>query len=94
VGTDPEALYATQAAVLEKHQIWLGALALGIVAPPARQWTPFEKNRGANAGAIVQGKAHDVKEEAGRLRRSGVGGVAGNSRLVVYSNHLPNTKDD
>jgi hypothetical protein len=68
MGTGLDAASATHAAVLEEHQVWLGALALRIVAPPARQGTPFEEDRGSNARAVVQGKAHDVKEEAGRLR--------------------------
>jgi hypothetical protein len=88
LGTNRDAVSAIQAAVLEEHQVWLGALALRIVAPPARERTPFEKNRGSNARAIVQGIAHDVKEEAARFRRSGAGGVAANSGLVVESNHL------
>jgi hypothetical protein len=88
LGTNSDAVSATQAAVLEEHQVWFGALALRIVAPPARQWAPFEENCGADAGAIVQGIAHDVKEEAGRFRRNGAGGVAANSGLVVESNHL------
>jgi hypothetical protein len=75
-GANSDALSATQAAVFEKHQVWLGALALRIVAPPARQWTPFEKNRGANAGAIVQGITLDVKEEARGFQRRGLGGIA------------------
>jgi hypothetical protein len=91
MGTNLDAVSATHAALLEEHQVWLGAFALRIVAPPARQWTPFEKDRGSNARAVVQGIAHDVKEEPGRFRRRGVGGVAANSGLVVYSNHLSNT---
>jgi hypothetical protein len=87
-GTSLDAVSATQAAVLEEHQVWLGALALRIVAPPARQWTPFEKNRGSNARAVAQGIAHDVKEEARRFRRSGVAGLAPNSGLVVFPCHL------
>jgi hypothetical protein len=42
----------------------------------------------------MQGIAHDVKEEAGRFRRRGVGGLAPNSGLVVDTNHLSNTKND
>ena len=91
MGTNLNAVSATHAAVLEEHQVWLGALALRIVAPPARQRTPFEKNRGSNARAVMQGIAHDVKEEAGRFRRRGVGGLAPNSGLIVYFNHLLNT---
>ena len=87
-GTNLNAVSATQAAVLEEHQVWLGAMALRIVAPPARQWTPFEKHRGSNTRAVVQGIAHDVKEEAGRFRRRGVGGLATNCGLVVFSCHL------
>jgi hypothetical protein len=93
MGTNLDAVSTTQAAVLEEHQVWLGALALRIVAPPARQWTPFEKDRSANARAVVQGIAHDVKEEAGGFRRRGVGGVAPNSGLVVYSDHLSNSAE-
>jgi hypothetical protein len=88
LGTNLNAVSAPCAAVLEEHQVWLGALALRIVAPPARQWTPLEENRASNARAIVQGKAHDVKEEASGFRRGGAGGVAANSGLIVYSNHL------
>jgi hypothetical protein len=87
-GTNLDAVSAIQATVLEEHQVWLGVLALRIVAPPARQGTPFKKNHGPNAGAVMQSKAHDVKEEAGWFRRSGVGSVAANSGLIVYSNHL------
>jgi hypothetical protein len=86
--TSLDAVSATQAAVREEHQVWLGALALRIVAPPARQWTPFEENRGSNARAIVQGIAHDVKEEARRFRRRGVGGLATGCGLSIYSDHL------
>jgi hypothetical protein len=93
VGTNLDAVSATHAAVLEEHQVWLGALALRIVAPPARQGTPFEKDRGSNARAVVQGKAHDVKEEARRFRRRGVGGLAANSGLIVYPNHLPSSAE-
>jgi len=88
MGTNLDAVSATQAAVLEEHQVWLGALALRIVAPPARQGTPFEKDRSANARAVVQGIAHDVKEEARRFRRSGARGVRANSGLSIYSDHL------
>jgi hypothetical protein len=88
MGANPDAVSAAHAAVLEEHQVWLGALALRIVAPPARQGTPFEKDGGSNARAVVQGIAHDVEEEARRFRRSGVGGVAANSGLIVESNHL------
>jgi hypothetical protein len=94
MGTNRDALSATQAAVLEEHQVWLGTLALRIVAPPAGQRTPFEKNCGSNAGAIVQGIALDVKEEAGGFRQSGLGGFAANCGLVVNTNHLSNTKHD
>jgi hypothetical protein len=93
MGTSRDAVSATQAAVLEEHQVWLGALALRIVAPPARQGTPFEKDRGSNAGAVVQGIAHDVKEEAGRFRRRDVGGLGPNSGLIVYANHLPSSAE-
>jgi len=88
MGTNPHAVSANLAAVLEEHQVWLGALALRIVAPPARQRTPLEKNRAANARAIVQGIALDIKEDARRFRRSGVGGVEASFGLVVGSNHL------
>jgi hypothetical protein len=88
MGTNLDAVSATQAAALKEHQVWLGALALRIVAPPARQGTPFEKDRGSNARAVVQGKTHDVKEKARRFRRRGAGGTAANSGLIVYSNHL------
>jgi hypothetical protein len=88
MGTNLDAVSATHAAVLEEHQVWVGALALRIVAPPARQRTPFEKNRGSNARAVVQGIAHDVKEEARRFRRRGVGGLAAKCGLVVFSCHL------
>jgi hypothetical protein len=91
MGTNLDAVSATHAAVLEEHQVWLGALALRIVAPPARQGTPFKKDRGSNARAVMQGIAHDVKEEAGKFRRRGVGGLAPNSGLIAYSNHLLNT---
>jgi hypothetical protein len=67
MGTNSDAVSANQAAVLEIYEVWLGALALGIVAPPARQRTPFEKDRGPNARAVVQGIALDVKDEAGRF---------------------------
>jgi hypothetical protein len=86
--TGLNAVSATQTAVLKKHQVWLGAHALRIVAPPARERAPFEKDRSSNAGAIMQGIAHDVKEETARFRRSSVSGVAANSGLILYSNHL------
>ena len=89
MGTNLDAVSAIHAAVLEEHSLWLGTLALRIVAPPAREWTPFEKDRGSDAGAVVQGIAHDVKEEASRFRGRGIGSLAPNSGLVVYANHLP-----
>jgi hypothetical protein len=88
MGTGLDAVSAAQAAVLEEHQVWLGALALRIVAPPARQGTPFEKDRGSNARAVMQGIAHDVKEEPRRFRQRGLGGLAANSGLSIYSDHL------
>jgi len=86
--TSLDAVSATHAVVLEEHQVWLWALALRIVAPPARQRTPFEKDRGSNARAVVQRIAHNVEDEAGRFRPRGARGVAANSGLLVESNHL------
>jgi hypothetical protein len=93
MGTNLATVSATHAAVLEEHQVWLGAQTLRIVAPPARQGTPFEKDRGSNAGAVMQGIAHDVKEKAGRFRHSGARGVAANPGLVVYAYHLPSSAE-
>ena len=95
MGTNSDALSASQAAVFEEHQVRLRVLALRVVAPPARQGTAFEKNRGPNAWAIVQGIALDVKEEAGGFPREGVGGgvgTAADSELVVCSSHLSDSR--
>jgi hypothetical protein len=92
MGTNSDAVPASQAAVFEEHQIRLRVLALRIVAPPARQGTTFEENRGPNAGAIVQGIALDVKNEASRLPRGGVGSLAKNSGLVFDSSHPCNSQ--
>jgi hypothetical protein len=95
MGTNSDALSASQAAVFEEHQVRLRVLAFRIVAPPARQGTAFEENRGPNAGAIVQGVALDVEEKASRLRRGGVGGGMGSaadSELDVCSSHLSDSR--
>jgi len=39
----------------------LAALALGVAAPKATQWTSLEKNEGSNAGSVVKRVAFDIK---------------------------------
>ena len=39
-----------------------GRLPLGAVAPLTAQWAALQKNRGANAVAVVDGKAFEFKK--------------------------------
>lgn len=41
-----------------------GLAALGIVTPPAVQRTTFEKDGGANAGAVMNGKMFDIEDDS------------------------------
>ena len=43
----------------------LERLAFGVVAPPAAQRATLQEDRGANAGAVVDGVSADVEDDAG-----------------------------
>ena len=60
---------ALDAALGVEHQIESGESALGVMAPPTAEWTAFEKNRGANAVAIVNREASNVEDESGGFLR-------------------------
>jgi hypothetical protein len=55
---------AADAAPWQEHHVRLERLALWIVAPPAIQGTALEKNRGADARPIVNGKLFYVKDHS------------------------------
>jgi hypothetical protein len=72
--TDPDAVAATQAAVLEEDQVRFLTASFRIVAPPAREWTTLEEDGSPDTGTVVHGVAPDVKKKAHtRLRRSTLG---------------------
>jgi hypothetical protein len=58
------------APLLEIQQFGLQPLTFGIMAPPAGERTPLEKDGGADSRPILRGKPHDIENH-----RSGFGGV-------------------
>ncbi len=62
---------ATDAALLVVDHLGPGGLALRIVAPPARQGAPLEKDGAPDAGTVVDGVAPNVEHDAAGQGPSG-----------------------
>jgi len=63
---------AAAAALAPVDLAWNVLPVFGIVTPPAAQRTSLQEHRGADAGAIVRRKPHDVEDRSDR--RCAVGG--------------------
>jgi hypothetical protein len=56
---------AESAAIRGVEDLGLERLTFGIVTPPAREGAALEEDSRANAGSVVDGKTHDIKDEGG-----------------------------
>jgi hypothetical protein len=65
LGAGVGAGFAKTAAVDGVEDVGLEGLAFRVMAPPTGERTTFEKDCGANAGTVVDGKSHDVKNDGG-----------------------------
>jgi hypothetical protein len=65
LGAGVGAGFAKTAAVGGVEDVGLERLAFRVMAPPTGERATFEKDRGANAGTVVDGKSHDIENEGG-----------------------------
>ena len=61
IRTGGDAGFTTDASIFNPVYLRMGGNAFGIMAPAAPQAAPFKKNRGPDAGPVVQGEFLDVE---------------------------------
>jgi hypothetical protein len=63
MGTGTDTGTAVQATLWMETYLRSGIDPLGIVAPRTMKGAPFEKNRSANSGTVVQAESLDIKND-------------------------------